>query len=1212
MSGRAFEWLASTRHRLTATLLKRLERLRRRTLRFLGGRLTDALGPRDTRRAHMLKAWIYSKQRQWDAAEQHARAAVTVARGSASALLLLAKTLRARSKLGQETEIVRELLRLRPRSVSLHYQLGLALQKMNLFEESSSELALAVRRRPRKSQWWYRLAYSLDRAGRGDEAKRAYDRAVSLSRRRDARALGAGVMHEQMGYWPEAAAAYAITTAERPSDAQAHARLGRALMHCHRWDEAAASLRRALDLAPDQRTWRSWLGLALEQDGKWLHARDAYVAAMTRGNGRSAAENAYRAAFCLRQAGRFREGCELLSPFVRGRRESERRNAGRTRDEIVKHGFSAKSCQELADLHYGLGEFERSVQYLRLAVLRDESHSPELWAALGRAWLALGREDKALDSWLSTRILQRPALCSGLRFEWDFRFRRTASYTEYVETLPIEDELVLYESYHGRSVSCNPLAIFRELLENPHFHKRKLVHVWGLNDPASAPLEYRRLENVVFVKREGDAYLRVLATAKYLVNNTSFSHYFIRRPEQIYLQTWHGTPIKALGVDVRSTIVDWRNISRNLLHATHLLTPNDYTTRILIERQHVAEICRLKTVRSGYPRLDLTLRPSEEAKDALRRRLGAAPGMPIVLYAPTFREQEGKVRSSDPRLTRDAARLARLRCRLLFRGHYFQESALKERLSGVSVVPSDVDTNALLSVVDILVTDYSSIAIDFLVTQRPIIHYVYDSAEYIERRGLSLSLDALPGDQCLSIENVVAALQRYLEGARVDETAYAAARQRFCPWEDGRASWRAARALLGEDESCCETVEKRRQAILSYGGKFLTNGITISYLSMLAQLDSSQLNTFCVVEPDAIRGFEERVALLGRIPEHVQLLGRYGPMNLTCEEKRVVDYFASRHRFASGAMRECYLNAFRREAQRLFGYGRWDRVVNFDGYGHYWAAVLGVIGEREVSRRVIYQHNDMVAEWKRRFPSVECAIHLYDLYDAVVSVSEDVLESNRRGIAAYFELPTNRFVHCDNLIDPDAIRSRSDAPLERREDEALFVVPEKTFVTVGRLSPEKGHARLLEAFARLLSEHPDARLVVVGDGPCHASLLSRAAELGIAEAAHFLGQRANPYPYIRGGGCFVLASEYEGQGLVLLEALVLERPIVCTRFAAANSVLSGTAGLIVDNSADGLAAGMSKFIRGELSAGYFDSSSYVRDARAQLYANVLGMPVSTG
>jgi glycosyltransferase involved in cell wall biosynthesis len=86
--------------------------------------------------------------------------------------------------------------------------------------------------------------------------------------------------------------------------------------------------------------------------------------------------------------------------------------------------------------------------------------------------------------------------------------------------------------------------------------------------------------------------------------------------------------------------------------------------------------------------------------------------------------------------------------------------------------------------------------------------------------------------------------------------------------------------------------------------------------------------------------------------------------------------------------------------------------------------------------------------------------------------------------------------------------------------------------------------------------------------------------------------------------CFVLSSNYEGQPMVLLEAMVLGVPVVTTEFASVRGALPPGSGRIVGQSVEALADGMRAFLRGEVAVADFDGESYNRDAMAQFYAAI--------
>src|SRR5690606_32910693 len=131
-------------------------------------------------------------------------------------------------------------------------------------------------------------------------------------------------------------------------------------------------------------------------------------------------------------------------------------------------------------------------------------------------------------------------------------------------------------------------------------------------------------------------------------------------------------------------------------------------------------------------------------------------------------------------------------------------------------------TNELLSIVDVLITDYSSICFDFMHLNRPIIYFAYDYEEYKRDRGLYIDLNSLPGVVCNSIEEVILNLnklenftQKYMQTGAIDK---------YCAYDDGKASLRFLDAIFNNDEKYVTTLKfSNKKRILIYGGSLDTN-----------------------------------------------------------------------------------------------------------------------------------------------------------------------------------------------------------------------------------------------------------------------------------------------------------------------------------------------------------------------------------------------------
>lgn len=170
------------------------------------------------------------------------------------------------------------------------------------------------------------------------------------------------------------------------------------------------------------------------------------------------------------------------------------------------------------------------------------------------------------------------------------------------------------------------------------------------------------------------------------------------------------------------------------------------------------------------------------------------------------------------------------------------------------------------------------------------------------------------------------------------------------------------------------------------------------------------------------------------------------------------------------------------------------------------------------------------------------------------------------------------------------------------------------FLAVGRLSKQKGFPLLLEAFARFRAKtQVDCRLLILGEGPDRPHLLERVRRLGMEGFVDFPGFVSNPYPYFRKAQAYVMASEYEGLPLVLLEALALGVPVIAAeaKGGVAEALGNGAFGLMVPRSADALALAMEHVASENYKASSREEvlrhlERYTVDAAVELYMYKMG------
>ena len=382
---------------------------------------------------------------------------------------------------------------------------------------------------------------------------------------------------------------------------------------------------------------------------------------------------------------------------------------------------------------------------------------------------ALPREERAVPNQATLRRDVYPSLRTGAR--------RAA---------------VLFESFRGASAGDSPAALAAELRRRD----LGLDLAWTVGDASVEPPPGTRP-----VLRQSEEWFALLAEAAYLVNNNNFPHFFTKAGGQVYLQTWHGTPLKRIAGDIRDQgsfpLTYLRTMEAEARAWDHLVSPSPYCTEIFRRAFGYAG----PVLEVGHPRNDALV--GAEATDrgtAVRAQLGLAVSDQVVLYAPTWRDGEGG--AGERRLLLDPGLLTRElpEVVLLVRGHANTAAAerLRQATGGrVRDVTLHPDINDLFLASDALVTDYSSVMFDYAVLDRPMLFLVPDLEDYRDRaRGFYFDFEReAPGPLHTDTRALVEDLGAGDAGASYAQ-ARAAFRHRFAPMDDGHAAARVVDALF--------------------------------------------------------------------------------------------------------------------------------------------------------------------------------------------------------------------------------------------------------------------------------------------------------------------------------------------------------------------------------------------------------------------------------
>ncbi|WP_314223219.1 bifunctional glycosyltransferase/CDP-glycerol:glycerophosphate glycerophosphotransferase [Streptomyces zaehneri] len=357
--------------------------------------------------------------------------------------------------------------------------------------------------------------------------------------------------------------------------------------------------------------------------------------------------------------------------------------------------------------------------------------------------------------------------------------------------LPLRADRAVFAAYWGRGHSCNPGAL--EAAFRTFAPQVRTAWIARPEHQASVPPGPRQ------VRPGTAAYWTALARSKYLVNNVNFDRRLVKRPGQVFVQTQHGTPLKHMGLDLQERPaaargMDFAELLRGVDKWDYVLSANRHTT-LTWERVYPG---RYETLEYGYPRNDVFQRATPADVARLRESLGIPRDTVAVLYAPTHRDYR-RVQRSPLDLERVLRRLGP-RFVILARSHYWQEAPAGRPVPGVIDVTDHPSVESLCLASDALVTDYSSLMFDYAGLDRPIVIHADDREAYEAARGTYFDLRACPPGALARSEDELVGIfaTGHWRGSRSTQLR-AAFRERFCPYDDGRAAERVVRrVVLGE------------------------------------------------------------------------------------------------------------------------------------------------------------------------------------------------------------------------------------------------------------------------------------------------------------------------------------------------------------------------------------------------------------------------------
>lgn len=387
--------------------------------------------------------------------------------------------------------------------------------------------------------------------------------------------------------------------------------------------------------------------------------------------------------------------------------------------------------------------------------------------------------------------------------------RRKLYFKKISRNIATDDKLVIFEAFLGKQYACSPKAIYEAMKKDERYKDYQFVWVFRQDN---AKRHLMGDERTVIVKYNSRKYFRMYARAKYWVTNWRLSSALVKKEDQVCIQTWHGTPLKKIGMDLN--IEGNATTSQKKGHKLYLedaknydyfISPSAFCTKVFASAFGLNILNKANVlIETGYPRNDFLYQYTSEDVSRIKTELGIPQNRKVILYAPTWRDNQHQlgvgytldlkehIRTFLDEVTKEYTVILRLHYLI---ANHLDVSEYQGKVLDCSKVD---DINQLYVISDMLITDYSSVFFDYANLKRPILFYMYDLKEYESGvRDFYIELDELPGPIIESETQLVEAIKDVADWQEKYSQKYQMFNNKYNYLDDGNAGLRVVERCIG-------------------------------------------------------------------------------------------------------------------------------------------------------------------------------------------------------------------------------------------------------------------------------------------------------------------------------------------------------------------------------------------------------------------------------
>ena len=223
-------------------------------------------------------------------------------------------------------------------------------------------------------------------------------------------------------------------------------------------------------------------------------------------------------------------------------------------------------------------------------------------------------------------------------------FLTKLNYLKYKLKYKVDDKKIFFEVYDGRNYTCSPKAIYEKVLTMKEFKDFKFI--WAFNNPSKHDII--KDKRLTIVKTKTKDYYKNISSSKYWIVNSILDECITKKKGQVYVQCWHGTPLKRLRYDIEvngavlNTVEEIRKRNdRDASKFDYFISPSKYCTEKFTSAFNLINLGKKDIIiEEGYPRNDSLFNRSKKDIDKIKEKLGIPKDKKVICYLPTFRDNQ--------------------------------------------------------------------------------------------------------------------------------------------------------------------------------------------------------------------------------------------------------------------------------------------------------------------------------------------------------------------------------------------------------------------------------------------------------------------------------------------------------------------------------------------------------------------------------------------